>query len=86
MMIRSSKKHLEDSKTTYFEHLQFALYACVLLFYAGIASLIHAFVPGWFKGTPAFIVIKLYKQRLVGHPNPQYKEWIDDENNNSKNS
>jgi hypothetical protein len=83
-MIESSKNHLKDSEISYFEHFKFALYACGLLFYAAIASLIHAFIPGLFKGTPAYIVIKLYKQRLVGHPNKQYQEWINDENNNSK--
>lgn len=80
-MFKESKKHLSDSQTNYAEHFRFAIYACILLFYAAVASLIHAFIPAWFKGTPAFIVIKLYKQRLVGHPNPQYKEWIDDKDN-----
>jgi hypothetical protein len=79
-MFKSSKKHLSDSQTTYAEHFKFAIYACGLLFYAAAASLLHAFVPAWFKGTPAFIVIKLYKQRLVGHPNQQYQDWIKDEN------
>jgi hypothetical protein len=79
-MFESSKQHLRDSDTGYFEHFKFAMYACGLLFYAAIASLFHAFVPACFKGTPAFIVIKLYKQRLVGHPNQQYQEWIKDEN------
>lgn len=84
MMIQSSKKHLEDSQTTYFEHFKFAIYACALLFYASIASFIHAFIPALFKGTPAFIVIKLYKQRLVGHPNQQYRDWIDNEDDYKK--
>lgn len=83
-MFESSKKHLLDSQTNYAEHFKFAVHACILLFYASITSLIHAFIPGWFRGTPAFIVIKLYKQRLVGHPNQQYQEWIKDENNKQK--
>lgn len=68
--------HLKDSKTTYFEHLKFAIYAGILLLYASIASLIHAIFPFLFKGTAACVVVKLYKQRLENHPNPVYQEWV----------
>ena len=54
----------------------FAVTAGFKLIYAGLASLIHAFIPGAFKGTAAFTVIDLYKQRLENHPNPLYKEKI----------
>jgi len=77
-MFRSSKKHLEDSQVGYIEHAKFAIYAAVLLILAGFASLIHAVVPAWFKGTGAFVVIKLYNERLVNHPNTQYQKWIKD--------
>ena len=79
-MIKSSKKHLQESCTTYVNHFKFAVYASVLLIYAGVASIIHAFVPALFKGTAAFIVIKLYKERLVNHPNTLYKQWMDHDN------
>ena len=85
-MFKSSKKHLEESNASYLEHLKFALYAAALLFYAAVASVIHAVIPALFKGTSAFIVIKLYKERLVGHPNKLYQEWINNGSNNEKNS
>lgn len=80
-MIKGSKQHLEDSKCSYIEHLKFAIYAGFLLIYAGIASVIHAFIPGLFKGTAAFIVIKLYNHRLKNHPNPMYKTMKNESNN-----
>ena len=81
-MINLSKKHLRDSRCSYLEHFKFAMYAFMLLLWAAVASLIHAFVPALFKGTSAYIVIKLYKQRLRNHPNPQYQDWINNEDNN----
>jgi len=76
-MLEKSKKHLSDSKAGYWEHLKFAIYASALLLWAAIASLLHAIVPALFPGTSAFIVIKLYKQRLENHPNPRYKDWVE---------
>lgn len=69
-------QHLTDSNTTYLEHLRFAIYAGFLLSHAAIASIIHAIFPFLFKGTAAYIVVKLYKQRLENHPNPAYQEWV----------
>lgn len=83
-MMKSFQKHLEESKVSYFEHLKFALYAGACLLYAGIASLIHAFLPNLFKGTAAFIVIKLYNDRLVDHPNPVYQEYLKNETDNKR--
>jgi hypothetical protein len=79
-MLESSKKHLRESRTTYLEHLKFAIYAGVLLFIAAISSFIHSIIPAFFKGTAAFIVIKLYKQRLENHPNQIYQGYINNEN------
>lgn len=79
-------QHLKDSRTSYIEHFKFAVYASILLQYAAIASLIHSIFPFFFKGTSASIVIKLYKQRLVNHPNPLYQEWIHNVDNNKKDS
>ena len=76
-MLKKSKKHLTDSNVSYWEHLKFAVYAAVLLLWAGIASLIHAVIPSLFPGTAAYIVIKLYKKRLENHPNPTYKDWVE---------
>lgn len=85
-MFESSKKHLEDSQCSYKEHFKFAIYAGFLLLAASIASLIHAFIPAFFKGTAAYVVIKLYKGRLENHPNLTYQNWIKDESNNQSNN
>jgi hypothetical protein len=81
-MFKSSKKHLLESQCSYIDHFKFAIYAAFLLLIAGIASLIHACVPAFFKGTAAYIVIKLYKMRLKNHANPMYRGWLKDENHN----
>ena len=74
-----SKRHLAKSKETWSRHCVFALFAGVKLIYAGIASIIHGFVPCFFEGTAAKIVIELYHRRLVNHPNPDYAKYIDNE-------
>jgi hypothetical protein len=75
-MIQRSKEHLEESKTNYISHFTFAVYAGVLLILAGLASIIHAIIPGVLRGSAAYVVIKLYKDRLENHPNPQYRKWV----------
>lgn len=75
-MIKFLTQHLKDSNCSYFQHLTFAVYAGCLLLYASITSMVHAIFPFIFKGSAAHIVIKLYKQRLVNHPNPVYQEWV----------
>lgn len=77
VVISKSKKHLEESQCSYFEHLKFAIYAGVAMIISGLASIIHAVVPAWFQGTAAFTVIDLYKKRLENHPNPMYKNRIE---------
>lgn len=56
------KKHLTESNKTYCEHFAFALKAGVLLLWAAIASIIHAFIPSLFAFTSQKIVMKLAKQ------------------------
>lgn len=77
-------QHLRDSNTTYIDHFVFAMYAGALLLYAAFASVVHAIFPFLFKGTAAYIVIKLYKQRLVNHPNPVYRAWVQNGIDNKK--
>jgi hypothetical protein len=72
----SYQKHLEKSKTTYVEHAKWALVAGGSLLLASLASFIHAVYPGWFTGTSARTVIRLYHQRLSNHPNPEYQDYI----------
>lgn len=74
----SIRQHLRDSKTTYFEHLKFALYAGFMLLYAAIASIIHAIIPSLFPSTAANIVTKLYNVRLKNHPNPTYRKMLNE--------
>lgn len=77
-MFHQIKRHLSNSKTSYFEHQLFALKAGFKLIYAGFASLIHAIIPSFFPSTSAKIVNDLYKKRLENHPNLEYRKMIDD--------
>lgn len=85
-MLKFLTQHLQDSNVTYLKHLKFAVYAAILLCIASVASIIHAFFPFLFKGTSAYIVIKLYKERLEDHPNPVYKEWVNNGVDKSRNN
>lgn len=76
-MFKKSKQHLRESNSNYLDHCLFAIYAAGLLFVASVASIIHAIIPNLFKGVAAYIVIKLYKTRLENHPNPLYRQWIE---------
>jgi len=75
-MFKSSRDHLIKSKESYFNHATWAILAGFRLIYAGIGSLIHALIPGFFQGTAAKTVIDLYHKRLVNHPNKEYQDYI----------
>lgn len=75
-MFLSSKEHLNKSKESYASHAHWAVIAGLRLIFAGIASLIHALIPGFFQGTAAKTVIDLYHKRLVNHPNVEYQNYI----------
>lgn len=77
MIIRLCQEHLAKSKEAYVPHFIWALLAGLRLIWAGIASIIHGCVPGFFQGTAAKTVIDLYHKRLVGHPNKEYQDYID---------
>ncbi len=76
-MIKKSREHLEKSKETYFSHFFWAQLAGLRLIWAGIASMIHGLIPGFFPGTAAKTVIFLYHKRLTNHPNSEYQDYID---------
>lgn len=76
-MFKKSLEHLEKSKETYLPHMVWAFLAGFRLIWAGIASIIHGLIPGWFPGTAAKTVIFLYHKRLTNHPNREYQEYID---------
>ena len=56
------KKHLDVSRKSYREHFSFAFIAGWLLIYAGITSIIHAFIPSLFPFTSLKIVKKLVEK------------------------
>jgi|TARA_B110000971_G_C20006810_1_gene499541 hypothetical protein len=70
------KKHLLKSQVTYFQHLYWAILAGFRLIWAGIASIIHGFVPTLLDGRAPKTVIDIYHNHLLGHPNGEYKEMI----------
>ena len=58
------KKHLNEAGKSYFEHFKFAFIAGFILIYAGITSIIHAFIPSLFPFTSQKIVKKLLDRSL----------------------
>jgi hypothetical protein len=54
--------HLDQKDKKYWPHLRWAVYAGVLLLYAGIASIIHALIPPLFAGTSERIVVDLARR------------------------
>lgn len=75
-MLKKSVEHLKKSKETYFPHFIWAFLSGLSLIWAGIASIIHGFVPAIFSGTAAKTVIDLYHRRLTDHPNKEYQDYI----------
>ncbi len=55
-------QHLKERNKQYWPHLIWAVYAGVLLIYAGIASIIHAVIPPLFPGTSERIVRDLARR------------------------
>lgn len=55
-------KHLTESNKTYCEHFSFALKAGILLLWASITSIVHAFIPSLFAFTSRDIVMDLAEQ------------------------
>lgn len=55
-------QHLEERNKRYWPHFAWAVYAGVLLIYAGIASIIHAIIPPLFSGTSERIVRDLSRR------------------------
>lgn len=55
-------KHLAESNKTYIEHFKFAFYAGFMLLWAGLTSIIHAFIPSLFPFASRNIILKLLEQ------------------------
>jgi|TARA_B110000902_G_scaffold73935_1_gene87279 hypothetical protein len=71
------KKHLDKSKVTYIGHAIWAFIAGLRLIWAGIASIIHGFIPSLFDGKAPKTIIDIYHSHLVNHPNDEYKKMIE---------
>jgi hypothetical protein len=52
-------KHLKEANKSYAKHFSFAFKAGFLLIYAGVTSIIHAFIPSMFPFVSQKIVHKL---------------------------
>jgi hypothetical protein len=59
-------KHLKEAKKNYLQHFWFAFKAGFILIYAGMASLIHAFIPSLFPFVSLKIVKNLYEKAMKG--------------------
>jgi hypothetical protein len=55
-------KHLAESNKTYIEHFKFAFYAGLMLLWAGVTSIIHAFIPSLFPFVSRKIIVDLLEQ------------------------
>ena len=55
-------KHLAESNKTYSQHFRFAFYAGWMLVWAGLTSIIHAFIPSLFPFVSRNIIVKLLEQ------------------------
>ena len=53
------KEHLKEAGKSYQKHFKFAFLAGFILIYAGILSIIHAFIPNLFPFTSQKIVQEL---------------------------
>ena len=53
------KEHLKEAGKSYQKHFKFSFLAGFILIYAGILSIIHAFIPSLFPFTSQKIIQKL---------------------------
>jgi len=58
-MLNQSRQHLDAVGEGYFEHMCHALCFAAKLLGAGVALVIHALCPGWFKTTGSDAVFTL---------------------------
>lgn len=58
-MIRTSKRHLQDTGESYFQHLRFASRVGAVAIGGGLACFAHALVPGLFTSTGSSAIRRL---------------------------
>lgn len=56
------KEHLAQANKTYFEHFKFSFYAGWMLLWAGVTSIIHAFLPNVFPFVSRKIIATLLEK------------------------
>jgi hypothetical protein len=59
-MLKSSRTHLQEAGETYGEHMRFAAMVALMAIGAGLACLVHAFVPALCRGTCSATIRELY--------------------------
>ena len=62
MITRIFLHHPAEVDESFFEHMGFALRFAGLLLAAGLAALVHAFIPCLFKTTASQIIATLYQR------------------------
>lgn len=75
--------HLNKSKQTYQQHLIWAVKAGVRMILAGLASVIHGFIPRLFDDHAPRTIIDIYHKHLTNHPNTDYQDLITRAKNNN---
>lgn len=74
-MIKQIKNHLYTNKISFKDHFVLAIISGFKLIYAGVTSIIHAFIPCVFDGSAAKVVAHLYFKRVKDHPNETYRNF-----------
>ena len=59
-MIKDSKKHLDLTSETYFQHFKFVSCVGISMIYGGIQAIIHAIYPGMLTKAASTKIKKLY--------------------------
>jgi hypothetical protein len=73
--IAASQKHLNKSQMGYFAHLYHAFRLGLVLIYAGIASILHAFLPFLFPAYSANKVTWMYIRVVLDSANPDIQGY-----------
>jgi len=60
MLLKSISNHLKESDMTMLYHCKHGFVNGFILISAGIASIVHAILPLWFKSYSPKVVIRLY--------------------------
>lgn len=73
--ITASQMHLQKSQKGYFDHFYHAFILGLVLIYAGIASILHAFLPFLFPAYSANKVTWMYIRVVLDSANPDIQGY-----------